>query len=93
MMDRANEIDRVLCSLSDLIKEKNKRYGDSALSPVGIFAANIKSGDAIRIRLDDKLARIRNSGQLRKNDVSDLMGYLTLLCMSEGWNDFSDLID
>ena len=93
MIDREREISAIFDGLKSLIVEKNKRYGDSALEPVRLFAHDIRPGDAIRIRLDDKLARIRNSGELRKNDVADLMGYLCLLCISEGWIDFSDLID
>jgi len=93
MIDQEENITSVLNSLCDLIVEKNRRYGDSALEPVRLFAPRIEPGDAIRIRLDDKLARVRNSGELRKNDVADIMGYLCLLCISEGWTDFSDLID
>jgi len=93
MIDREREISAIFDGLKALIVEKNKRYGDSALEPVRLFAHNIRPGDAIRIRLDDKLARIKNSGELRKNDVADLMGYLCLLCISEGWTDFDDLLD
>jgi len=44
-------------------------------------------------RIDDKLSRIKNSEELRKNDVVDLMGYLVLLCIKKGWMNFKDLID
>ena len=92
-MTRDNEIYAVFSAMAKLVTEKNKLYGDSALEPVRLFAHDIRPGDAIRIRLDDKLARIRNSGELRKNDVADLMGYLCLLCISEEWIDFADLLD
>jgi len=92
-VSRNEEIDSVFNGLRDLVKEKNKRYGDSALSPVATFATDIRPGYAIRVRLDDKLARIRNSGQMRKNDIADIMGYLALICVSEHWLDFSDLLD
>lgn len=82
----------VLQSLSDLLQEKNRRYGNSALEPLGIFNKG-NSTDGILIRIDDKLQRIKNSSELRKNDVADIMGYLTLLCVSKGWDDFKDLID
>jgi len=79
-------------SIRDLVLEKNKRYGDSALTPVNIFS-KLDAGSSIKVRLDDKLSRIINSAELRKNDVADILGYLILLCVSQGWTDFSDLID
>jgi len=79
-------------SLNNLLQQKNLRYGNSALSPLGIFSKdNATSG--IKIRLDDKLMRVKNCSELRKNDVADLLGYLTLLCISEDWLNFDELID
>jgi hypothetical protein len=75
------------------VLEKNRRYGDSALSPKQVFS-QIDPSEAIKIRIDDKLSRIRNSrGLIRKNDVADLIGYLALLSVSQDWTDFSDLLD
>ncbi len=34
------------------------------------------------------MARITNSDTLRQNDVCDLMGYLVLLCVENGWVDY-----
>jgi len=90
MIDR--DIALVFDGIRDVVLEKNRRYGNSALDPPRVFST-ARAGDGIRIRLDDKLARVKNSGQLRKNDVADLMGYLGLLCISEGWTDFIDLLD
>jgi hypothetical protein len=85
-------ITQVLSSLGMLLQEKNKRYGNSALAPIGIFN---KTGavNGITVRLDDKISRIKNATELRKNDVVDIMGYLTLLCVANEWTDFNDLID
>ncbi len=44
-------------------------------------------------RLDDKLSRIKNAKELRKNDVSDILGYLILVCVNLGWDNFDELID
>jgi len=85
-------IRQVAESIRDLVLEKNKRYGDSALTPVNVFS-KLDAGSSIKVRLDDKLSRIINSEELRRNDVADVMGYLILLCVSQGWTDFSDLID
>ena len=78
--------------------EKNKRYGDSALKPLGIFTNHLEgrfsqAKNTILTRIDDKLNRVKNSEELRKNDVSDLIGYLFLLCVNEGWDSFEDLLD
>jgi len=72
--------------------EKNKRYGDSALNPLNVFSKQ-DAESSIRIRVDDKLKRIKNSNELRKNDVIDIMGYLFLLCVENKWTDFKDLLD
>lgn len=79
-------------SHKEMLIEKNKRYGNSATNPLTCFS-KLDGAEGIKIRLDDKLKRIMNSTELRKNDVSDLMGYLMLLCITQEWTDFSDLID
>jgi len=94
----AEKIKQVYKSQSDLVVEKNNRYGNAVMEPVDVFVRHICAGNSmalngILIRISDKLSRIRNSDELRKNDVSDLMGYLSLLCVEKGWLDFSDLID
>ena len=85
-------IQTVLNSLQSFLFEKNKRYGNSALNPLGIFSKTGASG-GLNVRADDKLSRIKNSDELRKNDVVDLMGYLTFICIEHGWLDFVDQID
>jgi len=79
-------------SLRHLLLEKNKRYGDAAVNPRQIFS-KLSGEEAIKIRLDDKLSRIINSKELRKNDVADLIGYLTLYSITQGWTDFTDQLD
>lgn len=76
-------------SMAKLLEEKNRRYGNSALEPLNVFSGKTKVGH----RLDDKLARVKFSGTLKKNDVSDLIGYLMLVCKENGWESFDDLID
>jgi hypothetical protein len=93
LTETQKKIQQVTESMCRLLLEKNRRYGDSALSPKNIFS-KLPAGETIRIRLDDKLSRIMaNKGEPRKNDFSDLLGYLVLFCASQGWTDFSDLID
>jgi len=76
----------------DFLVEKNKRYGNSALEPLGIFS-KLDAKSSICIRLDDKMGRIKNSKKLRKNDISDAIGYLLLLCVDNNWTDFKELLD
>ncbi len=83
----------VFDSLKTLVIEKNRRYGDAALTPKQIFS-RLDAGEGLKVRIDDKISRImNNSGEIRKNDVADLMGYLALLAVSQDWLDFSDLVD
>jgi len=87
----SNEIKAVVKSIHDVLIEKNKRYGNSAVSPSKTFS-KLEAEEGILLRLDDKLSRIKNSTELRKNDVFDILGYLTLLSIQKGWT-FEDLID
>jgi hypothetical protein len=80
-------------SMKNLVIEKNRRYGDAALAPKNIFS-KLDAGEGLKARIDDKISRIMaNKGDIRKNDVADLIGYLALLSVSQGWVDFSDLLD
>lgn len=88
-----NKFHSIYASHEAMLLEKNKRYGDSALKPAKVFASHLDDIDSILIRLDDKISRIRNSDEIRKNDVSDLMGYCVLLCKAKGWMGFMDQVD
>lgn len=87
-----SKVTRMLGDVKLVLVEKNKRYGNSALEPIGVFSKQ-DSTNSICIRIDDKIGRIKNSTELRKNDVFDLIGYLVLLCISKGWTSFKELID
>lgn len=66
--------------LKRMLLDKNRRYGDSALSPVRIFS-KAPADEQIRVRLDDKISRLsRGDDSLEDEDVvMDLIGYLVLL--------------
>ncbi|MEO7535848.1 MAG: hypothetical protein ABIU30_18450 [Ferruginibacter sp.] len=85
----ANEFHTIAAGIADVLTEKNKRYGGSALNPINVFSGKTKVGQ----RMDDKISRIQNSDVLRKNDVADLIGYLLLTCKENNWTDFKDQID
>ena len=90
------KIIEVCNSMKDLLLYKNQKYGDSALNPNNIFYKG-DSTNSIKIRLDDKIGRIKNNTDeiLRINDVADIIGYCTLLLVSMGANkeDFEKLKD
>lgn len=75
----------VLDGMKDLLLDKNRKYGDSALHPKNTFYKG-DSTNSILIRLDDKLGRIKNNNEEkpRMNDICDLIGYETLLLVSMG---------
>ena len=81
-------IAEIVDATKDLLLYKNKMYGDSALNPVGVFTKHIKTAPentaSILVRLDDKLGSVSNAEALRGNDVSDIIGYCTLLLVSMG---------
>ena len=82
-MSFSEKLDIEIKTISDLLKEKNKAYGNTALNPTNIFS-KLSASEAICARIDDKLARIKNKGinDETEDTVDDLIGYLLLLKMS-----------
>lgn len=76
-------LDKVVEKITNLLKEKNEAYGNTALNPTNIFS-KLDSTEAICARIDDKLARISNRGinDETEDTVDDVIGYLLLLKMS-----------
>ena len=63
---------------------KNDKYGNSALEPLNVFSeAGAVAG--IKMRIDDKLKRIKNSGLVdaTEDTLQDLAGYLILLMIAK----------
>lgn len=70
-------------SVAKLLIEKNKSYGDSALNPIRCFS-KLNSLEGIKLRIDDKLSRIRNgNNSFNEDTILDLIGYLVLLKIAE----------
>jgi len=96
----------VLDEIQELLLQKNEKYGNSALEPLGVFS-KLSAKEGLLVRIDDKLKRIKN-GSLDKDDedvINDLIGYLVLLKIhanqgsrydeldgSHNWNKF-DAVD
>lgn len=81
--DSQTKINQICDSMKNLLLYKNEKYGDSALNPNNIFYKG-DSTNSIKIRLDDKIGRVKNSDEIRVNDVCDIIGYCVLLLVSMG---------
>ena len=79
----AEKLDEVASKVVNLLKSKNKAYGNTALDPVQIFS-RLDATEAICARIDDKIRGIKNKGinDQTEDTVDDLIGYLLLLKMS-----------
>ena len=80
MSDKTQKMISAECdNIKNILLQKNKEYGDSAIHPVRIFSSadNIEQ---INVRLDDKLSRIKNKGvkTIEEDTELDLIGYLIL---------------
>ena len=81
MLDTQTHISLVCDQIKELLLEKNKKYGDSALDPSRIFS-KANPIEQLLVRIDDKLNRIQKGAGLLANDediIQDLIGYLVLL--------------
>jgi hypothetical protein len=80
-----NEVSQTQCDiasvcdeLKELLLNKNRKYGDSALNPVRIFS-KASTLEQLKVRMDDKLSRLRNAQDDDDEDpTTDLIGYLVL---------------
>jgi len=82
------EIANACDAIKKLLLDKNKKYGDSALSPTRIFS-KASAVDQILVRIDDKLSRISKGAGLLASDedvINDLIGYLILLKIATNRN-------
>ena len=72
------DIARTCDEIREMLLEKNRKYGDSALNPVRIFS-QASTIEQLKVRMDDKLSRLRNAQDDEDEDViTDLIGYLVL---------------
>jgi len=71
-------IAEVCDEIKELLLDKNRKYGDSAINPVRILSKSSNT-EQILVRIDDKLNRIKNMQSDEDEDViTDLIGYLVL---------------
>lgn len=81
MTDSQQKIADVCDEMKNVLLYKNEKYGDSALHPNNVFYKG-DSTNSIKIRLDDKIGRVKNCKETRINDVADIIGYCVLLLAS-----------
>lgn len=78
-MDFETKVKAIADGIANMLIEKNKKYGNSALEPKRIFS-KADTVEQIKVRIDDKLSRITNQATDEDEDVvTDLIGYLLLL--------------
>jgi hypothetical protein len=88
------DVCQVVQEIKELLLEKNEKYGNSALEPLGVFS-KLSAKEGLLVRIDDKLKRIKN-GSLEKDDedvINDLIGYLVLLKISQNQESKYDELD
>lgn len=74
----SQDVRQELTRIGDMLIEKNRKYGDSAMNPIRVFNRSdvIASLD---VRIDDKLSRIANRQDDEDEDPElDLIGYLIM---------------
>ena len=76
------QVTAILDDIHEMLLEKNKAYGNSALNPVRIFS-KASASEQIRVRIDDKLSRVARGSNAGEDVVRDLIGYLVLLRIAE----------
>lgn len=87
--------EKYLSDTIDLIRVKNKRYGDSVLYPRQVFPAE-GAVSAVFVRLNDKLSRLANQLPGEDEDVArDIVGYLmfSIIMTSNDYDDSTDVIE
>ena len=87
MSESETKISGVCDDIKELLINKNRKYGNSALKPCRVFSKS-SAVEQLLVRIDDKLNRIMQGAGLLANDedvVNDLIGYLILLKI--GMND------
>ena len=77
------KVNFILRNIGVMLKEKNERYGNSALDPIRIFS-EASTEEQLLVRIDDKLSRIARGSEGDEDVVWDLVGYLVLLLVARG---------
>lgn len=74
----AQSIAEVVVQLGALLLKKNTAYGDSALSPIEVFARGMSPSQRMAVRMDDKVSRLARGAADGEDVEMDLAGYIVL---------------
>lgn len=72
------DVRAVLAEVGDMLIEKNRAYGNSALDPVRVFS-RASVVEQLLVRIDDKLSRLARGSAAGEDVEKDLLGYLVIL--------------
>lgn len=72
------QIEKIADEVVQMLLVKNESYGNSALDPVRIFSKS-DSVEQLKVRIDDKLSRLKRGKDIGEDTINDLIGYLFLL--------------
>ena len=89
------KISGICDDIKDLLIDKNRKYGDSALKPCRVFS-KASASEQLLVRIDDKLNRIMKGAGLLATDedvVNDLIGYLVLLKISMAKDQNNEILE
>ena len=76
--DFEKAVNSITNQVRELLVDKNRLYGNSALEPIRVFS-KADTIEQINVRIDDKLKRIQNRQDDENEDTDmDLIGYLIL---------------
>ena len=82
-LDFDTALHNVLYDIGEMLRQKNRKYGNSALNPIRVFS-KADTREQLLVRMDDKLSRIRTAAPGDEEDaIQDLIGYLILMRTGE----------
>lgn len=74
-----SKLHTIMFDIEMMLNNKNQKYGNSALEPIRLFSSASPT-EQLKVRIDDKLSRLKTSHVEEDEDVlDDLIGYLILL--------------
>lgn len=72
----------VVEEVAEMLIQKNRAYGDSALAPLRVFS-KADPIEQLRVRIDDKLSRLSRGSEAGEDTVLDLIGYLVMFLIAQ----------
>lgn len=80
--DFSERVWKELNAIGNMLIEKNRAYGNSALEPIRVFSRAPRT-EQLNVRIDDKLSRLMRGQGDGEDSVLDLIGYLVLLRVAQ----------